>query len=116
MAGSRRSESNPFSDNAAIQDEREAIAESTLGVGRNATLTLGTDAVIVLGRSLSGRAPLGYLLTCTQTMGFVETRASTVLDYLKVSRCGCAVFPSLTLVRTESNSHRNDKYPLNTLL
>jgi hypothetical protein len=49
MDGDRRSDSNPFSDNAAIQDEREAIVESTLSVGRNATLTLGTDAVIVLG-------------------------------------------------------------------
>ena len=43
--------SNPFSDQAAIRDERETIAEATLSVGRNATLTLGTDAVIVLGVS-----------------------------------------------------------------
>lgn len=49
MAGARPSDSNPFTDSAAIQDEREAIVESTLSVGRNATLTLGTDAVIVLG-------------------------------------------------------------------
>lgn len=49
MAGTRPSDSNPFTDSAAIQDEREAIVESTLSVGRNATLTLGTDAVIVLG-------------------------------------------------------------------
>ncbi|KAK6369559.1 sphinganine kinase lcb4 [Exophiala oligosperma] len=54
MAGDRRSESNPFSDNAAIQDEREAMVESTLSVGRNATLTLGTDAVIVLDDGLRG--------------------------------------------------------------
>ncbi|KAK5267536.1 sphinganine kinase lcb4, partial [Exophiala xenobiotica] len=52
MDGDRRSDSNPFSDNAAIQDEREAIVESTLSVGRNATLTLGTDAVIVLDDGL----------------------------------------------------------------
>ncbi|EXJ71223.1 sphingosine kinase [Cladophialophora psammophila CBS 110553] len=44
--------SDPFSDQAAIQDERETVAESTLGVGRNATLTLGTDAVIVLDEGL----------------------------------------------------------------
>jgi hypothetical protein len=55
MDGDRRSESNPFSDNAAIQDEREAIVESTLSVGRNATLTLGTDAVIVLGKEPQSR-------------------------------------------------------------
>jgi len=44
--------SDPFSDHAAILDgdsERDAIAESTLRVGRNAALTLGTVAVIVLG-------------------------------------------------------------------
>lgn len=47
------SDPNPFSDRAAIQDEREAIVESTLSVGRNASLSLGTDAVIVLGLSAS---------------------------------------------------------------
>ncbi|KIW12836.1 hypothetical protein PV08_08023 [Exophiala spinifera] len=56
MAGDRHSQSDPFSDTAAIQDEREAIVESTLGVGRNATLTLGTDAVIVLDDGLRGNS------------------------------------------------------------
>lgn len=64
MAGDRRSESNPFSDNAAIQDEREAMVESTLSVGRNATLTLGTDAVIVLGNSLKSGFCVSDQLTC----------------------------------------------------
>ena len=41
--------SNPFSDQASSQDERETVAESTLSIGRNVTLTLGTDAIIVLG-------------------------------------------------------------------
>ena len=49
MAGDRPRDSNPFSDQAAIRDPRESIVESTLSVGRNATLTMGTDAVIVLG-------------------------------------------------------------------
>ncbi|KIV78637.1 hypothetical protein PV11_06270 [Exophiala sideris] len=52
MAGKRPSDADPFADSAAIQDEREAIVESTLSVGRNATLTLGTDAVIVLDEGL----------------------------------------------------------------
>ena len=45
---------DPFSDNAAISEEREAITESTLAVGRSATLTLGTDALIVLGELSRG--------------------------------------------------------------
>ncbi|KIX95113.1 uncharacterized protein Z520_09029 [Fonsecaea multimorphosa CBS 102226] len=49
---SSNASSDPFTDQAAIQDERETAAESTLGVGRNATLTLGTDAVIVLDEGL----------------------------------------------------------------
>ncbi|EXJ82144.1 sphingosine kinase [Capronia coronata CBS 617.96] len=52
MAGSGSNVSDPFSDHAAVQDEREAIVDSTLAVGRNATLTLGTDAVIVLDEGL----------------------------------------------------------------
>lgn len=55
--------SDPFADHAEIsstpeqnrqrsdtQDERDFITEATLAVGRNATLTLGTDALIVLGK------------------------------------------------------------------
>lgn len=49
MAHDSLNGSDPFADNAAIDDERETIVESTLAVGRNATLTLGTDSVIVLG-------------------------------------------------------------------
>ena len=51
---------DPFSDQAAIVEdpkhsrseqsrERELVAEATLPAGRNATLTLGTDTLIVLG-------------------------------------------------------------------
>jgi hypothetical protein len=50
MEEHRVNETDPFADNDTLEDEREAILESTLSVGRNATLTLGTDAVIVLGR------------------------------------------------------------------
>lgn len=43
-------ESDPFADPASV-GEREAglVADSTLHVGRTANLTLGTDALIVLG-------------------------------------------------------------------
>ena len=44
---------DPFSDGAEIVSERALVAESTLSVGRNATLTLGTDSLIVLGMPLS---------------------------------------------------------------
>ena len=43
---------NPFSDHAAITEDRNLVAESTLDVGRNATLTLGTDSLIVLDDGL----------------------------------------------------------------
>jgi hypothetical protein len=72
MAGS---EANPFSDHAAVQDERQAVVEATLAVGRNATLTLGTDAVIVLGeiRPWTGRQDV---LTVRQTKDFEAVAAS----------------------------------------
>lgn len=82
-ASNRSSDSNPFSDHAAIQDERDALAESTLSVGRNATLTLGTDAVIVLGWSrwlLATRVPL---LTVLQMRGSARTRDSVVSAYYR---------------------------------
>lgn len=42
---------NPFSDTAAVNEvERDIILESTLAVGRNASLTLGADNLIVLGQ------------------------------------------------------------------
>lgn len=51
MANARSSDSDPFADHVSADEERAAIVESTLSVGRNATLTLGTDTVIVLGKS-----------------------------------------------------------------
>lgn len=51
------SSDDPFSDHAAIDhhaQERELIASSTLAVGRNATLTLGTDSLILLDEGLYG--------------------------------------------------------------
>lgn len=79
MTGDRFSDSDPFSDQAAmIQDEREAIVESTLSVGRNATLTLGTDAVIVLGQFHA--PPRLQLLTVSQMKDFAQVRDSAASD------------------------------------
>lgn len=41
---------NPFVDPVDVSGNRSSFAaDSTLAVGRNASLTLGTDALIVLG-------------------------------------------------------------------
>jgi sphingosine kinase len=49
---------DPFSDHARIDSspvsERDLIASATLAVGRNATLTLGTDSLILLDEGLYG--------------------------------------------------------------
>lgn len=44
-------ENDPFVDPASDGEEPDDIEEITLPVGRNASLTLGTDSLIVLGRS-----------------------------------------------------------------
>ncbi|KAI9713794.1 MAG: sphinganine kinase lcb4 [Bogoriella megaspora] len=51
-------DADPFSDSARAEDPRDSIAESTLIVGRNASLTLGTDSLIVLDEALVRREPL----------------------------------------------------------
>lgn len=43
--------SDPFKDPPVTNDPREDVEESTLVVGREASLTLGTDSLIVLGKS-----------------------------------------------------------------
>lgn len=48
---------NPFVDPTSFEDGRGSLAADTLALGRSISLTLGTDALIVLGeplRSLSG--------------------------------------------------------------
>ena len=51
---------NPFMDPAAEQeaagDEAQFSVDSTLAVGKNASLTLGTDSLIVLGMSHGAEA------------------------------------------------------------
>ena len=47
--------SNPFADPSTGGSQRESAEESTLIVGRNASLTLGTDSLIVLGTRHIGK-------------------------------------------------------------
>lgn len=47
---SEHADNDPFADPTLIEDQRAFVADSTtLNVGRNASLTLGTDSLIVLG-------------------------------------------------------------------
>jgi hypothetical protein len=40
---------DPFADPTLVEEQRDFVGGSTLNVGRNASLTLGTDSLIVLG-------------------------------------------------------------------
>lgn len=55
MSKTMSAHANPFMDPAAEQeaagDEAQFSVDSTLAVGKNASLTLATDSLIVLGRS-----------------------------------------------------------------
>jgi hypothetical protein len=44
-------DSDPFAD-PHVDDDAQFVVDSTLNVGRHASLTLGTDSLIVLGMSL----------------------------------------------------------------
>ncbi|KAI9814446.1 MAG: sphinganine kinase lcb4 [Pycnora praestabilis] len=48
MASLPAKNGDPFADTNVVEDQRESMEESTLTVGRNASLTLGTDSLIVL--------------------------------------------------------------------
>ena len=43
------SDNDPFEDPISVEEQSDYGEESTLVVGRNASLTLGTDSLIVLG-------------------------------------------------------------------
>lgn len=47
-------DSNPFADPSISDDQHQLVEDSTLSVGRNASLTLGTDSLIVLGMICTG--------------------------------------------------------------
>ena len=42
-------DNDPFEDPISVEEQSDYGEESTLVVGRNASLTLGTDSLIVLG-------------------------------------------------------------------
>lgn len=46
---SQYADDDPFADPTVVMDQRIEIGPATLNVGRNASLTLGTDSLIVLG-------------------------------------------------------------------
>lgn len=46
---SHHADNDPFADPTIVEDQLNFVGESTLHVGRNASLTLGTDCLIVLG-------------------------------------------------------------------
>ncbi len=57
MENPRETDSDPFEDPISVDEHSNFGEDSTLVVGRNASLTLGTDSLIVLGmhfRTLSG--------------------------------------------------------------
>lgn len=49
MASVPPAESDPFADPDIVGEQQEFARESTLTVGRNASLTVATDSLIVLG-------------------------------------------------------------------
>ena len=59
MVSGNINDNNPFADPSSHEN---LVEESTLTVGRNASLTLGTDSLIVLGWSLSSSFLLPVLL------------------------------------------------------
>jgi len=50
MAPSSVADSDPFKDPILPEAEHDSVGDSTLLVGRDASLTLATDSLIVLGR------------------------------------------------------------------
>lgn len=45
-------DSDPFEDPISVEEQSDYGEDSTLVAGRNASLTLGTDSLIVLGTQL----------------------------------------------------------------
>ena len=50
MSSGNQIESDPFADPSVSGSQHDLAQDATLIVGRNASLTLGTDSLIVLGR------------------------------------------------------------------
>ncbi|MCJ1439202.1 sphinganine kinase lcb4 [Xylographa pallens] len=62
--------SNPFADPSVRDDEHRFVQESTLSVGRNASLTLGTDSLIVLDEDFTRKE-------ATNCCGLIPSKSKT---------------------------------------
>ena len=63
MAPPSIADSDPFSDPILPVGEDDLVGDSTLVVGRDASLTLATDSLIVLGRPINLSIPHARKLT-----------------------------------------------------
>ncbi|MCJ1475999.1 sphinganine kinase lcb4 [Lambiella insularis] len=63
-------DSNPFADPSVDQDQHHFVEDSTLSVGRNASLTLGTDSLIVLDEGFTRKET-------TKCCGLISSQSKT---------------------------------------
>ena len=85
MAPSSVAGNDPFADPERVSADRDYAEASTLPVGRNASLTLATDSLIVLGKSDSVTFTSKTKLTKAQTKNSREERlAIAVVSFLLV--------------------------------
>ena len=104
MASAPPVESDPFADPDIIEEQLDFARESTLTVGRNASLTLATDSLIVLGK-------LTYLQLVpirqadpTQTKASSRGRAAIAVGwYRAVSFVRTTAYDSTDSARNEAN-------------
>ena len=89
MTTEHNGDSDPFADPHQDQDhQHQFVADATLNVGRNASLTLGTDSLIVLGWCLSA----GPAMDCTD----VDHSDEGLREASRIHCCG--LIPSSTPV------------------
>jgi hypothetical protein len=77
---SQYADDDPFADPPFVEDQRTFIEQATLNVGRNASLTLGTDSLIVLGNVLRVHAQKNLRLTPFKMKGFENYRDCNAAD------------------------------------
>ncbi len=79
MACAPAVESDPFADPDIVGEPQETGRESTLTVGRNASLTLATESMIVLGRPSPSPSCASRQVDTTQMKGLHRGRRALVL-------------------------------------
>ncbi|EON67418.1 hypothetical protein W97_06671 [Coniosporium apollinis CBS 100218] len=72
MTAESTSDGNPFDDPLPTQPQPEVAPEATLAVGRNASLTLATDSLIILDEGFVGRET-------SNCCGLLPSRSKTTL-------------------------------------